>query len=826
MTKRSTIDFGIDLGTTNSAIAVLNGVSTEIIKNNADTDVTPSVVSIDKKGAIYVGQRAKNRLREFPDDVFGEFKRRMGTDFVYAFRASGEKKRPEELSAEVIRSLRTDVEQRTGEIIESAVITVPAAFELHQCDATRKAAQLAGLKDSPLLQEPVAAALAYGFQVDKQKSYWLVYDFGGGTFDAALVKSEDGTIHVVNHGGDNFLGGADIDWAIVNRVLIPRLLHEHKLEGFERENPRWRQVFAKLKWYAEAAKIELSRSDKTTADPIRFQDYDGDEVEFECEISKADVVGAAEPYIRRSVEICHKVLTERKLDRTAVERVILVGGPTLAPYFREMLTKGLGIPLDHRVDPMTAVARGAAIFAGTQRVTAGSGQPAKAGEFLVEFKHQPVGLDSSPMVGGRVSGPAAKDFTGYTVEMVSVKSKWSSGKLALRADGMFIATLHAERGDRNIYAFGLFDPSGRKQKTSPESLTYTIGAVVEEQPIINSMGIALGNNDYEKLFEKGRGLPLKATTTCRTIRAIRRGQSDELKIPVIEGEQSLADRNRWVGELKITGEDVPRDLPVGSEIEVTLQIDESRIVTVNAYVPVLDKEFKTTLVLRAHSRERGALQEDYDAEMARFAEVKAKAGIAGGDAAEKLIRSAENSEVLQEVRELLAREGDPDAAAKCEKRLLELKIRLDRATDELQWPSLIAEAREWIGYLAELDKEQKSDALHKRCVSITAEIEQIIGTKSSDDLRHKIEQARSLWLEINMAQPAFWVYQHQELEKRVGEMSDKARASRLLEQGRAFVSQNNATGLQNVVRELWNLLPDDANEGIAMGYQAGIVKSR
>ena len=823
---RTTIDFGIDLGTTNSAIAILNGVGTEIVKNNADTDVTPSVVSIDKKSVVHVGQRAKNRLRDFPDDVYGEFKRRMGTDFVYAFKSCGAKKRPEELSAEIIKSLRADVEQRVNEVIESAVITVPAAFELQQCDATRKAAQLAGIKDSPLLQEPVAAALAYGFQVDKHKAYWLVYDFGGGTFDAALVKSEDGTIHVVNHGGDNFLGGADIDWAIVNKVLIPRLLHEYKLENFERDNPRWRQVFAKLKWYAEAAKIDLSRSDRTTADPIQLQNPDGVEIEFECEVTKADVISAAEPYIRRSVEICKNVLAEQNLDRSAVERVILVGGPTLAPYFRESLTKGLGIPLDHRVDPLTAVARGAAIFAGTQRVNAKSVKSPGVGEFAVEFKHQPIGLDTSPMVGGRVSGASVRDFTGYTVEMVNMKSKWSSGKLALRADGIFMATLHAERGERNTFSFVLFDSAGRKQVTNPESLIYTIGSVVDEQPIINSMGIALGNNEYEKLFEKGRGLPLKATTTCRTIRAIHRGQSDVLKIPVIEGEQALADRNRWVGELEIKGEEVPRDLPLGSEIEVTLQIDESRIITVNAYVPVIDKEFKTTLVLRAHSRDIESLKKDYDAEMTRFADVKAKAGIAGGEIAEKLIQRAEDSAVLKEVRELLTKNGDPDAAAKCEKRLLELKVRLDEAADELQWPSLVVEARNWIGYLSELDKEHGTVEIHKRCVSISEEIQQLIVAEASDDLRHKIEQASALWFEVNMAQPAFWVYQHQELEKRVGDMSDKVRAGRLLEQGRAFVAQNNATGLQNVVRELWNLLPDDAQEGISLGYQAGIVKSR
>jgi molecular chaperone DnaK len=187
--SRTTIDFGIDLGTTNSAIAVLKGVGTEIIKNNADADITPSAVSIDKKGAVLVGQRARNKIYDYPDDAYIEFKRRMGTDHVYPFKSSGQNRKPEELSAEVLKSLRADVQQRLGELVEACVVTVPAAFELHQCNATRKAAQAAGFKQSPLLQEPVAAALAYGFQADEEKAYWLVYDFGGGTFDAAIIKA-------------------------------------------------------------------------------------------------------------------------------------------------------------------------------------------------------------------------------------------------------------------------------------------------------------------------------------------------------------------------------------------------------------------------------------------------------------------------------------------------------------------------------------------------------------------------------------------------------------------------------------------------------------
>jgi|ERR1035441_2294752 molecular chaperone DnaK len=198
--SRTTIDFGIDLGTTNSAIALLKGLSTEIIKNSLQQDITPSAVHLRKNGELLVGFHAKETIKTPRlDDTAIEFKRRMGSDYIYTFDSSGQKRKPEELSAEVLKRLKADAEEKTGEVIEAAVITVPAAFELHQCDATKKAAQLAGFRESPLLLEPTAAALAYGFQADSKKAHWLVFDFGGGTFDATIIKTEEGTIHVVNH---------------------------------------------------------------------------------------------------------------------------------------------------------------------------------------------------------------------------------------------------------------------------------------------------------------------------------------------------------------------------------------------------------------------------------------------------------------------------------------------------------------------------------------------------------------------------------------------------------------------------------------------------
>ena len=173
---RTTIDFGIDLGTTNSEVAVLRGIEPEMVPNGAGSAITPSAVWIDKRKHLRVGQEAKQRYEADPDNCDIEFKIRMGTGTAGKkhFLASGVEMLPEELSAEVLKSLKADARTMRGEDLRAAVITVPADFELPQTSATRKAAQLAGIEVSPLLQEPVAAAYAYGFQDESEKVYWLV----------------------------------------------------------------------------------------------------------------------------------------------------------------------------------------------------------------------------------------------------------------------------------------------------------------------------------------------------------------------------------------------------------------------------------------------------------------------------------------------------------------------------------------------------------------------------------------------------------------------------------------------------------------------------
>lgn len=821
--ERQTIDFGIDLGTTNSAVALLRGVSTEVIKSNRDADITPSVVGIDRRGAMRVGEDARGLLLGDSGNAFSEFKRQMGSNFDYIFEQSRVKKRPEELSAEVLKELRGNVQQRTGESIDAAVITVPAAFELHQCDATRRAAELAGFLQSPLLQEPVAAALAYGFQTDSDRTFWLVYDFGGGTFDAAVIKSEEGTVRVVNHGGDNFLGGSDIDWALINGIVVPHLVSEYGLKDFSRGNPRWRLAFAKLKQSIERAKISLSRKETTLIEDCTFLGDGGESIEVDIELTRSHVISAVEPLIRRSVDICKKVLEEKRLSPSAIEKIILVGGPTLAPYFREHLQNSLGITLEHGVDPLTVVARGAAVFAGTQKRSPSSRTQEKK-TFLVDLKHKPVGFDSAPLIGGRIAAPDGSPMAGYTIEIVNDRTKWRSGKLPVSVEGVFTATLRADRGTRNIYEIFLLDSKGERRHTAPENFTYTIGSVVDEQPLINSMGVVTADNEFVCFLQKGRGLPARITKSYTTAVAMKKGQAGVLKIPVCEGEAIKGDRNKLIGSLVISADNIPRDLPMHSEIEVTLEIDASRILKVRAYVPILDVDFEATLRMEVSPREPSIVRSDFRAELQRLDETKARAKSVGDEKGLERLTSLERGSLVQELERLSHDVQNPDAAGKFEQRLIELKLSIDEVADHLEWPSLVAKAQELSERLGSEAAKARDQSLQKPVAKIRQELAALIEEAQFADLQAKLKQAESVYWRLVFASPEFWVYQFQYIERSPEALLDQARGGRLLDQGRSFIAKSNSEGLQNVVVELWKLLPEEANTEVRRGYESGLKR--
>lgn len=814
---RTTIDFGIDLGTTNSTIAVNKGVDIEVFRNNEGAETTPSAVWIDKGGQLIVGRRAYERLESDPENAASEFKLGMGAARDHSFARSGRRLSPPQLSAEVLKSLRADVRQRIDEDVQAAVITVPAAFELPQCEATQEAARCAGFRVSPLLQEPVAAALAYGYQSDRDKVFWLVYDLGGGTFDAAVVQLRDNSIQVVNHGGDNHLGGKLIDWAIVEDVLIPALLKERRLTDFRRGNRKWLAPIAKLKMAAEQAKIRLSRAESTEiAIDFLCTDDRNEPVSFEYQLTQHELERLAEPFIVRSINVCRNVLSERRLGAGDVEKVLLVGGPTLTPFLRTRLGESLGIPLDFSKDPLTVVARGAAIFAGTQRHESAA-PVVVSGQYTIVLDYKPVGADLEPLLGGSVKPPDGTQLEGFTLEFSNTTAQpvWRSGKIGLAPSGAFMTNLWAEKGRKNVYTIELCDAAGRRVETIPSELTYTVGLDLSDPPLLQSVGVALVNNEVEWLLEKGVSLPAKRRKILRTAVEVRRGQAGHvIRIPVLEGHNRRADRNREIGRLEISASEVTRDVPAGSEVEFTLNMDSSRLLRANAFVHILNQEFERVLSYedyRKKATDTAELRRDLERQRQRLDEARNKTRETDDARAAQALQPIDSERMIHDVEAALsAAQGDPDAGDKCEKRLLDLRLAIDQVEEALEWPALVARAEKEIDVERSIinDIEYKATAEEKSAFAkLEREIRSAFSTRDAELLRLKVAEMDRLGLLIVIRHPGFWVSRLQHLEQRKQEMVNSAQAEAFVAQGRRAIGNNDLEALKAAVQQLGGLLP-------------------
>lgn len=832
---RTTIDFGIDLGTTNSAIALLKGTSTEIIKNEQHADLTSSAVYMDSAGKISIGLDAKDQLGR--DKVAIEFKRKMGTSENFIFSKANRRMKPEELSAEVLKSLKSDVRSRFNEELTAAAITVPAVFEMPQCEATQKAARLAGIELCPLLQEPVAASLSYGFQgKENEREIWLVYDLGGGTFDAALMQIRDGIIQVLAHKGDNHLGGSLIDDAIIEQLLVPELLFQYKLPDFRSGNPRWKTTFGKLKKLVEDIKIRLSRSQSKD---LKFYDLgvdeDGRSIDLEYDLTQQEVASCAQPFIRRSILMCLDLFREKKLRKDDISKVLLVGGPTLAPYLREYLAderEGLGIPLDFSQDPMTVVARGAAIFAGTQRIKRTTSKPIAANTYSLQLEYEPIGTDADPFIAGKVISQTEDDFTTFTIEFVNETSQptWHSGKAQISRDGAFAISLWAQKDLRNEYRISLFDPTGSKRIVSPDSITYTIGSTTDKQPLLNDIAIALKNNETDVIFEKGSALPLRKKISRNQYGALKKDNPEgAIRIPIIEGRSGKADRNKKIGQIVIPSSEIKRDLPSQSEIEITLSMSESRTIDLEIYIPVLDQEFNRKVDITDYQApEINELSADFNEEESRLKELKEKINDHPDAEARRIITEIEDDRSRQLTKKKLENIGDDNiaerlAAFNC---LLDLRIKLDQVENKFLIPMLEQEASEQIedtsgviSQFGEADDRTKFIELKRELINaLTAQ------QKNISLIREKIDALDSLGFHVSIRRPEWWLGYFEHLEKKDGDYTDQNIAARLLAAGRRDINNGHLENLQNVCRQLGNLLPESERD-LKEGYGSTIIKT-
>ncbi len=347
---------GIDLGTTNSEVAYIIDKQAEVLKDH-DDGIVPSCVGLDPEGGIIVGSAAKNQAVVAPERTVLSIKRRMGTDETVDLGPDAY--RPQEISAFILKALKSRAEKVLGRPVAKAVITVPAYFTDAQRHATREAGTIAGLDVIRIINEPTAAALAYESQRSGTRRV-LIYDLGGGTFDVSIVKIEAGVVEVLASTGDNHLGGDDFDRKIID------LLVEQCRTGLKISVTDDRAAMARLRRAAEAAKIQLSAAPFARIEEDHIGMRDGSPVHLSHEISRGDFEALIDHDLSRTMASVNQALSDADLLASQIDRIILVGGSTRIPAVSEMLAAKFGKLPHSGIDPDLCVAVGAAIQAGRE----------------------------------------------------------------------------------------------------------------------------------------------------------------------------------------------------------------------------------------------------------------------------------------------------------------------------------------------------------------------------------------------------------------------------------------------------------------------------
>ena len=591
------INFGIDLGTTNSGIARFKEGKVTLLKNPVGfRETLPSVVAY-KAERILIGDKANEQLLTNPERVFSSFKRRMGTDETYEVEGVDYRTSPVDLSALVLKELFNFSLQ---EHIKSAVITIPASFDTIQSNATKKAGYQAGLQEVVLLQEPIAACLAYSNQNDLKLTgveNWLVYDFGGGTFDAAIVKIDAREMKVVDNNGNNFLGGVDLDEKIVMEIILPKLIAKtgdaktwNQIN--DPANTTFQQLRKYLLYHAEELKKELSLKEEAWLD-LNFEAF---ELNAEIQVKRTELNEIIQPIFEESYRLLVELLKANQLAFHDFSRIILVGGTTYIPYIRQELKARTKVLIDTSIDPTTAVIIGASFYAGN-KISALANEEGLADTVLAEVPLDVlISVENQTQDQEELIAFRLKDAFSGAYRLRRNDGGFDSGLVRFNNQGSeFVSLLEKQV---NYFTLTLYDED-EKVVFSKDNISITHGFYnINGQPLPNDICIELDADDetyLELIFKKNTILPLKKMIYKTFSKSIAQGSDDKIVINIVEGKVgSLPGANLNIGYIEINGTNLKGDLIRGTDIEMSFTISESRDLKVEIYIPSADQEIIET----------------------------------------------------------------------------------------------------------------------------------------------------------------------------------------------------------------------------------------
>jgi molecular chaperone DnaK len=598
---------GIDLGTTNSAICSFDGESVHLYKSPEQHDVTPSAIFIDRRGNKYVGSRAYNNAARNPDNAATLFKRFMGTSTSMKLPAVNLTMTPEECSAEVLRALFGYLpEEIRNDGDTGTVITVPAAFNQMQKDSTMAAADAAGLGRVALMQEPVAAVMS----VVRQRSndgVFVVYDIGGGTLDIAVAECTSGRVNLLAHGGIAMCGGRDFDRILFDNAVKPWLLENFDLPEDLSVNPQYKPLQRMATWAAEKAKIELSQKEEAVVslpeNELGVRDLSGEEIYIDIAIDRKryDILIAAK--LDESIQAARETLEKTGLNPHDIDRVIFVGGPAHYKPLRDKVAFELSLPPSTEVNPMTAVAEGAAVFAESidwksqsRGRKSSRGAISAGGALDLSFNYIARTPDSKAKIVAKLGG---RSPDGVEFQIDSLDTGWSSGRMGLK-DGAGVELILTKPGD-NVFKVFVFDSNGASVSLGEDKIVIVrTAASIDAIPASHSICVEArekvgGRLGLVHLVKEGDQLPKKGKEIFKAGESLKAGSAGSIKFKLWEGDISdPVHDNRFIGMLEIKGSDFEDGvIAAGAELICEYEMLDSGNIILEVEVPSISGSFQS-----------------------------------------------------------------------------------------------------------------------------------------------------------------------------------------------------------------------------------------
>jgi len=803
---------GIDLGTTNSAIASYDGENLRIYKSPTDqNDVTPSAIFFPGRGNKYLGKRAYDNAAKQPDNAATKFKKMMGTSTPIKLSAVNLVMTPEECSAEVLKlcfgylpeEIRNDPETGT-------VITVPAAFNQMQKDATMAAAEMAGLGKVALMQEPVAAVMSVMRQ-RKGDGVFLVYDLGGGTLDIAIAESTSGRVSLHAHGGIAMCGGTEFDRMILDNVVKPWLFDKFDLPDDLTVNAKYKPLLRIATWAAERAKIELSACEEAvialSENEVGAKDESGAEIYLDIPFARAKLDELIAEKIADSIHAARETIEKAKLSHDDIERIVFVGGPTNYKPLRDKVAFELGIAASTEVNAMTAVAEGAAVFAESIDWSSDSrgrkssrGTVSAGGKLDISFVYTARTPTSKAKIMVKLGGAA---FTGAEFKIDSLDTGWDSGRVALKDAATMDVSL-SKMGE-NTFKVWIFDANGGPIKLENNKIIITrTAATIDGIPATSSIGIEVnekGRAELEYLIREGDPLPKRGALKFKAKTSLRAGSAGEpLLFKIWEGEiKEPVTQNRFVGEFLIKGSDFDDGvISQGAELLCEYEVLDSGQLVLEVSVPSVSGTFRGG---NFYSRQPGT--ENYadsakrvlnDADIMR----DKVEGILSKVDDEKLGRALEK---LDQASSLQRDESDPETTKQADDNVHEAKKLLAQVRKEHSKKIRQLDLDRCQEYFEQHIREHAKPTEATKFDNLVRTAQRAI-EKSSGEFENYIDELRGMNFMILWRQDWFVVARFKWLSEDAYLFPDKQQHAELVKAGAAAIKADDMDKLRQVVDHL------------------------